>query len=105
MSTIDLRDGCRSLDEDTPGGYAFREALLHYLPVQRWFAAKDRSVRSVRLAWCGEFDADGDEVLLVETVASFAQGADQRYFVPVAIDWDRQPGAGVLGPPADRQSR
>ncbi|MGD9511311.1 MAG: putative maltokinase [Geminicoccaceae bacterium] len=96
MPRIDLSDGCRSLDGGGPGGGAIREALLHHLPGQRWFAAKDRRLDSVTPTWCGELEADGDELLLIEAVASFSQGADQRYFVPVAVDWNRQSNSGAL---------
>ena len=101
MPTIDLSHGCRALDESTPEGRALQDALLHYLPAQRWFAAKDRSLRLVRLAWCGALDADGAELLLVEASVSFAEGADQLYFVPVAIAWDQQPNPDGSSPLAN----
>lgn len=68
----------RQLDEDV---------LPKFLPLQRWFAAKDRKIRKVTIERLGEFD-DGRHVL-AEAVVEL-DGATHRYFLPLSARWGEE---------------
>jgi maltose alpha-D-glucosyltransferase/alpha-amylase len=61
------------------------EVLPAYLPMRRWFGAKDRPVRSVRI----EAAAPGPiaDTLLAEIAADSGNG-EERYLLPLGIVWD-----------------
>ena len=63
------------------------EVLPKYLPLQRWFAAKDRRIVRTEIVELGEFD-DGRHVL-AEVKVDF-DGAAHRYFLPLSARWGEE---------------
>jgi maltose alpha-D-glucosyltransferase/alpha-amylase len=61
------------------------EVLPAYLPMRRWFGAKDRALRSVRV----EAATPGPiaDTLLAE-IAADSGGGEERYLLPLGIVWD-----------------
>jgi len=92
-STFVLRGGFSDLFSDAHRRTLETEVLPAYLPMRRWFAAKDRAVTDVRilavLPWCAP------ETALVEIAAGSGDDAE-RYLLPLGIAWDdTNPGALV----------
>jgi maltose alpha-D-glucosyltransferase/alpha-amylase len=68
------------------------ELLPTYLTNQRWFGAKEAKIIAARPVRMGELPNDGsDSFLLLATDIAFAEGAEQRYFLPLAIAWGEDP--------------
>ncbi|MDG4650068.1 maltose alpha-D-glucosyltransferase [Roseibacterium sp. SDUM158017] len=82
--TLTTRDGSisgamadRSRDEFE------RRSLCAYLPLQRWFGAKEGRIEHARLRPLAELDRQH----LLSVVDVRVGGADQRYFLPLAALW------------------
>ncbi|MHC6086236.1 maltose alpha-D-glucosyltransferase [Ralstonia solanacearum] len=81
-----------------------REILPTYLPMRRWFAAKDSVLRSARFAWGAEVPVDASstnrplagatrpEVFINEIAVTLgdADGTErtERYLLPLSIAWE-----------------
>jgi hypothetical protein len=65
------------------------EILLPYLKGRRWFAAKNEPIADLRVAsiapWKGE---SGNTWRIAFVDATLASGEAQRYFLPIALDWE-----------------
>jgi maltose alpha-D-glucosyltransferase/alpha-amylase len=77
------------------GLLAARGALEHeilpaYLDKRRWFALKDQTLRSVRLASLALLPQSDNEMLLAE-IETDTQSGTMRWLLPMAIDWDDRP--------------
>ena len=71
------------------------EVLPKFLPLQRWFGAKDSAISDVTLISLGEIP--GEHALVACDVE--AGGEQQRYFLPLSVRWGEenlQPGAPKL---------
>ena len=65
-----------------------QDALPSFVPKQRWFRAKDATVRSVSLTAHAEIAMDDAKwVLAVVEVRFGSELKPQRYLLPMAIDW------------------
>ncbi|MCP5369061.1 MAG: putative maltokinase, partial [Hyphomicrobiales bacterium] len=88
LATLVLPHGWRSFLEGREREKFCGEILPAYLPHQRWFAAKDKQVRSFSTLVGAQLDG-GDRSWLLEVVeASFAGGERQYYFIPLSIAWE-----------------
>jgi maltose alpha-D-glucosyltransferase/alpha-amylase len=87
MITIPMGSTLRSVVDDPACRDPLRQALLEHLPRQRWFAAKDQTIAGIELAPCTDFDHADARVLLTEVAVAFADGAGQRYLLPLAVAW------------------
>jgi maltose alpha-D-glucosyltransferase/alpha-amylase len=63
-------------------------ALPVFLPLQRWFGAKDDRVTAAALHHAVDVTNGGATYLLSEIDVSLAEGEQQRYFLPMAISAD-----------------
>ena len=65
------------------------EVLMPYLKGRRWFAAKNEAIADLRVAsiapWKG---ASGNTWRIAFVDVHLAAGGVQRYFVPIALDWE-----------------
>ena len=68
-------DGCAS-GIDT-------QALLGYLPKQRWFGAKDRALAGVEVVSAARLSHAGRSWLLTIVEVTFERGDPERYFLPL----------------------
>lgn len=66
-----------------------RDILPTWLSTRRWFAAKDRALRSVRIARRTPLSG-GDGLTLLEIEAELDDGAHERYILPLGIVWERE---------------
>ncbi|SDY87008.1 maltose alpha-D-glucosyltransferase [Citreimonas salinaria] len=82
--TLTTRTGSLSNAMDDKSAADFeRQALREYLPLQRWFAAKEGRITSTRLRRLAEID--GRHLLAVVDVT--AGQAEQQYFMPLSAVW------------------
>jgi len=82
--TLTTRDGTISgAMADRASAEFERRSLCEYLPLQRWFAAKEGRIESARLRKLAEIDKN--HLLAVVDVA--VGGAEQRYFLPLSAVW------------------
>ncbi|SMF57446.1 trehalose synthase /maltokinase [Tistlia consotensis] len=67
------------------------ETLPSFLPLQRWFAAKDERIASVSLTPLGSLDNPDHLLATAEVVLKGAESdAPQRYFLPLAARWGEE---------------
>ncbi|WP_374445779.1 putative maltokinase, partial [Stella sp.] len=93
--TLVLRDGIAPSLAGTVRDLLQQEVLPAYLRMRRWFGAKDRAPAAVRLAAILPFPSARETVLtLVET-----EGPDgpARWSLPLAIQWEAEPGTALSG--------
>jgi maltose alpha-D-glucosyltransferase/alpha-amylase len=62
-----------------------QEALPAYLPLQRWYAAKDKRLIGVTLQPWTTLNDDVGDYILAAVDLTFADGASQTYFLPLAL--------------------
>ncbi len=62
--------------------------LLPFLRKRRWFAAKGHKVRDVRFAMLAVWNAPPRDWTLALIDVELEAGATQRYFQPLAIEWE-----------------
>ena len=116
--TLVLRDAPRRrLAASSASSLLEREVLPAYLAKRRWFAAKDQTIESARIAYTARLPG-GDRELLLAEIETRIDGATQRWLLPLSIVWEdetsgaaAQPArAGARAPrppgrPADRRLR
>jgi maltose alpha-D-glucosyltransferase / alpha-amylase len=86
--TLTTRDGTLSAAlADRTGREFERQSLRDYLPLQRWFAGKGRRIGEIRLRTLAEM-VGGRQLLAVAEVET--EGQRQRYFLPLAANWDEE---------------
>jgi maltose alpha-D-glucosyltransferase/alpha-amylase len=66
-----------------------RDILPAWLSTRRWFAAKDRALRSVRIARRTPLPGT-DALTMLEIEAELDHGNYERYMLPLGIVWDRE---------------
>ncbi|MDQ3024900.1 MAG: maltose alpha-D-glucosyltransferase [Pseudomonadota bacterium] len=64
------------------------EVLLPYLRGRRWFAAKNETIREARIALLAPWKAASATWQIAFVDVTLASGETQRYFVPLALDWE-----------------
>jgi len=64
-----------------------QEILPTYLPVQRWFGAKQSAISAVRLREVHGFAADGARWLLTILDVDLSNGETESYFLPLTLGW------------------
>ncbi len=95
--TLTTRDGrVTSAISGRDGRLLETDVLPKYLPLQRWFAAKDERIGKVSLSPLAEFDGKGALTILEVAVG----GETQRYLLPLAPRWGEDHvsfGSATLG--------
>ncbi|HEY3755738.1 MAG TPA: maltose alpha-D-glucosyltransferase [Opitutaceae bacterium] len=99
--TLVIRSGWGDLKVGRGASDLLVEALPRFVPSQRWFGAKDRMIKEIKVAAAAEIAAgvgiDNWRLLLVDTALS--DGTTQRYFLPLGLAWGApttEPLAGLL---------
>lgn len=62
--------------------------LPRYLPKQRWFGSKSRSIRGTTIKDWAAFPSSGAALMLAEV--QFSEGDPELYFIPVALGTEEQ---------------
>jgi maltose alpha-D-glucosyltransferase/alpha-amylase len=82
-----------------------REGLPRFLVGQRWFAAKDALVETVRIAAMAEWSARGGTWLLTIVSCAPRDRPSARYILPLALAWEDQQGDPQIRLPAATLAR
>jgi maltose alpha-D-glucosyltransferase/alpha-amylase len=64
------------------------EVMLPYLRGRRWFAAKDEKIEALRMSLLTTWKTPSASWSISFVDAHLANGACQRYFLPLALDWE-----------------
>jgi len=64
------------------------EILVPYLRARRWFAARNEAISDVRVAMIAPWKTGAATWSITFMRADLADGSCQRYFVPLALDWE-----------------
>jgi maltose alpha-D-glucosyltransferase/alpha-amylase len=86
LTTLVLRRGIADAVEGRPKAQVDGEVLPAYLPMRRWFGAKDEPLEAARLALATPMPG-APEVLLCEVEATVS-GRPERYTLPLEIAWE-----------------
>jgi maltose alpha-D-glucosyltransferase/alpha-amylase len=64
------------------------EILLPYLRGRRWFAAKSEKIEDLRVRRIAPWKGDTATWRIAFVDVALASGGRQRYFLPIAVDWE-----------------
>ena len=100
--TLVIRSGWGDLSVGATAVYLIRETLPRFVPVQRWFGAKDRLIKEVRVIHAANFSprspsaaaSDGWRLLILQT--DLSDGTRQEYFVPLGLAWGEPTSEAIL---------
>jgi maltose alpha-D-glucosyltransferase / alpha-amylase len=70
------------------------EALPQYLAKRRWFALKDQTIKTARVANLTDIGEGAREILMAEIEVK-ANGAASRWLLPLAIFWEDEQSAAL----------
>ncbi|MCZ0961077.1 putative maltokinase [Paracoccus benzoatiresistens] len=83
--TLDARDGRVATALGGPGGTQFTDEVLpRWLPLQRWFAGKDKAISAVRMTPLGDLAGGEHELVSVDVTVGVE---DQSYLLPISARW------------------
>jgi maltose alpha-D-glucosyltransferase / alpha-amylase len=86
--TLVVGDGWQTLLAGRNKTIFERDVLQRYLPMRRWYGAKDATLREVEVTASVPFTAGTEGWLLAFIEARFAgHTSPQRYFLPLAMEW------------------
>lgn len=89
---LDAPDGRVATALDGGGGTQFRtEVLPKWLPLQRWFAGKDKAIGAVAMTPLGDLAQGEHQLVSVDVTVG---DEDQSYLLPISVRWgDERSGA------------
>ena len=94
LTTLVLRGGIGDVASGASLGVIENEILPAYLMRRRWFASKDKEIRSIRLIGTEAITGRYLEILLAEVEVNLA-GQTERYQLPLGIAWDDETKAAL----------
>ncbi|MBI4293051.1 MAG: maltose alpha-D-glucosyltransferase [Betaproteobacteria bacterium] len=74
------------------------EVLPRYIEPQRWFGGKGETIRRARLADHALWEAGRNTWMLALVGVEAGEAEAERYFVPLALDWQETEEAGMRSP-------
>jgi maltose alpha-D-glucosyltransferase/alpha-amylase len=86
LVTFVLRDGPAEILNQPLRGTLEGEVLPAYLPMRRWFAAKDRRIKSAKVFYVAPIP--GTDVAFSTVEVTLSDGEVSRYALPVGIAWE-----------------
>ncbi|HWL67377.1 MAG TPA: maltose alpha-D-glucosyltransferase [Geminicoccus sp.] len=86
FETIVLRHSLGEIMEPRTANAIAKDILPTYLPLRRWFAAKNERLTAARVAWSIAMPF-AEDVVLGEIEATLGDRAE-RYFLPLGVTWD-----------------
>ena len=92
LLTVVVRDGWHSLITGRAQAELGRDILQAFMPKQRWFAAKDRSIDSAHIPLSAQMKGPGDGFMLIVADVQLTGGGTQSYFLPLALSWEENAG-------------
>jgi maltose alpha-D-glucosyltransferase / alpha-amylase len=93
--TIVLRDQLADVLASVAGVELARDTIPAYLGKRRWFAAKDQSLQSARIAYLARLPGGDRELLLSELEVRTTDGKTSRWQLPLTMVWEDEPSAAL----------
>jgi maltose alpha-D-glucosyltransferase / alpha-amylase len=99
LVTLVLRNGWDDIASGPSAAELNRTVLRHFLPTQRWFAAKDQLVDRARIVDIAELPSStgAASCCLAIVEASLADGRAERYLLPLDLIWGAPNGDARAG--------
>jgi maltose alpha-D-glucosyltransferase/alpha-amylase len=94
LATLVVRSSVMDVLTPAPRKIIETEALPAYLMRRRWFASKDKAIKSARLAKTDKIPGRTLDILLAEIEVAVANKTE-RYHLPLGISWDGETNAAL----------
>ena len=94
--TLVMRNEIGELLAPEPKRIIEQEILAPYLARRRWFAAKDRKVRSIGIARADVIRGRARDFFLLFEIGVTTDGRQDRYFLPAGIVWDDEKPPAIV---------
>jgi maltose alpha-D-glucosyltransferase / alpha-amylase len=88
LVTLVMRNEIGELLAPEPKRIIEQEILVPYLARRRWFAAKDRKIRSIGIARADVIRGRARDFFLLFEIGVTTNGRQDRYFLPAGIVWE-----------------
>ncbi len=93
--TLVTRNDWRDIMRNPALNQLERNALMEFIPRQRWFSAKDRGIKSTQVRQSFELPGSGGQYLIANADVTLAGGDEQqRYCVPLAMAEEAESASG-----------
>ena len=96
LVTLVMRNEIGELLAPEPRRVIEQEILAPYLARRRWFAAKDRKIRSFDIARADVIRGRSRDFFVLFEFAVEMEGRQDRYFLPVGIVWDDEKPPAIV---------
>src|SRR5208282_4944609 len=94
--TLVMRNEIGELLAPEPKRVIEQEILVPYLARRRWFAAKDRKIRSIGIARADVIRGRARDFFLLFEIGVTTDGRQDRYFLPAGIVWDDEKPPAIV---------
>jgi maltose alpha-D-glucosyltransferase / alpha-amylase len=88
--TVVMRDRLADALQIAGSALIEREVLPAYLAKRRWFAAKGQNLQAARIVYTARLPG-GDRELLLSEIETTADGATNRWLLPLSMVWEDEP--------------
>ncbi|WP_207460305.1 maltose alpha-D-glucosyltransferase [Azospirillum sp. SYSU D00513] len=96
LLTLVVREGWHAFASGKALQELARDVLSAFLPHQRWFGAKDRTITDITVPVTAQLPGPGDGYMLTRLDVGLTGGAGgaetQSYFMPLAMSWEENAG-------------
>ena len=96
LVTLVMRNEIGELLAPEPKRIIEQEILAPYLARRRWFAAKDRKIRSIGIARADVIRGRARDFFLLFEIGVTTDGRQDRYFLPAGIVWDDEKPPAIV---------
>ena len=94
LATLVVRNGVMDVLAPASRKIIETEALPAYLTRRRWFASKDKAIKSARLAQTDKIPGRTMDILLTE-IEVVVGAKTERYHLPLGISWDGETNSAL----------
>ena len=92
LMTLIVREGWQAFATGRSLHELSHDVLTAFLPKQRWFGAKDRTITSVQIPGTAHLPGPGDGFMLARLDIGLSGDGTQTYFMPLAMSWEENAG-------------
>ena len=96
LVTLVMRNEIGELLAPEPRRVIEQEILAPYLARRRWFAAKDRKLRSIGIARADIMRGRSRDFFVLFEIGVATNGRQDRYFLPAGIVWDDEKPPAIV---------
>ncbi len=96
LVTLVMRNEIGELLASEPRRVIEQEILPPYLALRRWFAAKDRAIRSISIARADVMRGRSRDFFVLFEFGVAMDGRQDHYFIPAGIVWDDEKPSAIV---------